>query len=138
MNFSDQQTSTVQQEMAVFSPGTIEETPAVREAPLSSNPLAMLEARLTGMASTIVALNSKVSVLRKIIADRDARIESVEQTNADLEQQVASLSISHSQMVDGVASLLTRFPDNKTIGETDGEDLISVDTSLLQETVGSA
>ena len=133
MNISDPQALTVHQEMAVFSPETIAETPTA-----CNNPLTMLEARLTGMSNTIIALNNKVSVLHKIIAGRDARIESVEQAKADLEQQVGTLSASHSQMIDGVVGLLTRFPDNKTIGETDGDDLISVDTTLLQETVGSA
>ena len=77
-------------------------------------------------------------MLNKVVSDREAHIRTIAQENADLDQQLASFSNTHSQMVDGLAEMLNRFPENFDVIETTEEGLISVDNRLLDQTVGSA
>lgn len=154
MNISEQpQTFTTQHEVAIF-PVTIQEEGVDMEGTSSSekntrkvslstailpgDPLAMLEARMTNMSSKIAELNSKVAVLHSFIAGRELRITSLEKERNDLEQQLEAYSSTHSQMVDGLSKLLERFPEDAEKSEKMDQHFTSVDTSLLDETVGTA
>ena len=153
MNLSEQQqSSNTQQNMAIFATLPAEENSSKATTSLvgsvansstsavtvANNPLSLLEVRLTSMSNKIKNLNNTVSMLRTIIAGREERIKVIEQNNAALEQELAASSSSHSQMLDGLADMLNRFPNSDDVSDAAGDDCLSLDTGLLDQTVGTA
>ena len=147
-----QQPSTTQQEGAIFSAvlpeeisGDVDDSFSLEEvdekaeqsaAVFPANTLAILETRLQSMARMISDLNVKNNEMRKALADRDAYIAEIEEENFELDQQITSFASVNSQVIDGLAAILSRFPG----GEEDSEEsrFDYSDTTLLDETVGTA
>ena len=148
-----QQPSRIQQEGAGFStlpPGMgmhpADDLFALEEEMVSSQPvstvlpdntLALLEARLSGLSRMISGLNVKNGALHKMITDRDEYIELMEQENAALIQKVEQLTATQTQVIDGLAQVLSRFPGGTARIPAD-EVFDFTDVSLLEETVGNA
>lgn len=147
-----QQPSTTQQAGAIFSAVLPEEISANVDESFSleevdekaeqlaalfpANTLSILETRLQGMAKMIADLNAKNNEMRKALADRNAYIAEIEQENFELDQQITSFASVNSQVIDGLAAILSRFPGGEEDNEENSFDYS--DTSLLDETVGTA
>ncbi|MBF0400536.1 MAG: hypothetical protein HQL90_07180 [Magnetococcales bacterium] len=102
-------------------------------APTQINPLAQLETRMSGMTGTIAALKNKVTALQEIIALREQRITALEMENAAVKQQMERSSASHGQLLDGLSSILARFPTEEGM-----ETAIAPHVDLMVETMGTA
>ena len=128
MNLTEQQTPKSQQsEQAAF----------VLTTPVSTNPLAQLENRMNSMSSAIVTLKNKVRAMQEVISHREQRIASLETENATLNQKMEQFAGSHDQLLDGLASMLARFPGEESLEDPSAENT-SAQMDLLEETVGTA
>ncbi len=133
MNLSEQQTpSSLQHEQIAFTALM----PGAAATPVSVNPLALLETRLNGMTTTIATLKNKVSALQEVITHRDQRITALEMENAAIKQQMDRNTSSHGQLLDGLSSMLARFPSEESLTAQQAETSAHID--LMAETMGTA
>ncbi|MBF0161645.1 MAG: cell division protein ZapB [Magnetococcales bacterium] len=134
MNLTEQQTPAFQQPaQATFAP----HLPATMAAPAKPHPLVQLENRLASMSHTIAALKNKVAAMQESVGQRDRHIASLEQENGTLKQQIEAFSGSHDQLLDGLASMLARFPGDEEMQEGEAENA-AMPVDLLVETMGTA
>ncbi|MEO5348554.1 MAG: cell division protein ZapB [Magnetococcus sp. YQC-3] len=130
MNLSEQQASVHSQgEMAMTAL-----VPTTVVAP--SNPLTLLETRLNSMTGTIAALKNKVATLQEVISHREQRISALEMENVAMRQQMDRYTSSHCQLMDGLTSMLARFPSEDSLDAYLAEGTASMD--LMAETMGTA
>ncbi len=101
-----------------------------------SNPLTLLETRLNGMTGTIAALKNKVTTLQEVITHREQRISALEMENVAMRQQMDRYTSSHCQLMDGLTSMLARFPSEDSLDAYLTEGSASMD--LMAETMGTA
>ena len=101
-----------------------------------SNPLLLLETRLNGMTGSITTLKNKVAALQEIIVHREQRITTLEMENTAMRQQMDRYTSSHCQLMDGLTSMLARFPSEDTLDAYLSEGTASMD--LMAETMGTA